>query len=99
MKDMRFASIVLLLSATSSRVQALRPLTYRVGSNSVRFMSADIPQTTEEWKNKLNVEQFEVLRRKATEPPGYSETETIDIECSKGRLLKCKMTYLNCLKK
>jgi len=43
-------------------------------------MSSEIPNTVEEWKSKLNAEQFEVLRRKATEPPGYSERKEGQLE-------------------
>ena len=43
-------------------------------------MNSDIPTTVEGWKAKLTPPQFEILRRKATEPPGYSERTPGELE-------------------
>ena len=74
------AAIALLLTTASTGVQGFRPLARQTGSPFARAMSSEIPNTVEEWKSKLNAEQFEVLRRKATEPPGYSERKEGQLE-------------------
>ena len=74
------AAIALLLTTASTGVQGFRPLARQTVLPFARAMSSEIPNTVEEWKSKLNAEQFEVLRRKATEPPGYSERKEGQLE-------------------
>ena len=78
--DMRVTAAIVLLLTTASKVQGFRPLARQTVLPFARAMSSEIPNTVEEWKSKLNAEQFEVLRRKATEPPGYSERKEGQLE-------------------
>jgi hypothetical protein len=52
----------------------------RASPSSLQSSSKEIPTTTEGWKTILSPSQFEVLRRKATEPPGYSEGKEGELE-------------------
>jgi peptide-methionine (R)-S-oxide reductase len=43
-------------------------------------MSTSFPSDTAGWRTKLSPMQFKVLRQQATEPPGYSENTTGELE-------------------
>ena len=57
---MRVTAAIVLLLTTASKVQGFRPLAHRATSHLVRSMSSEVPKSVEEWKSKLNAEQFEV---------------------------------------
>ncbi len=43
-------------------------------------MAKDIPSNAEGWRTVLSPIQFQVLRQKSTEPPGYSEQTPGELE-------------------
>ncbi len=56
----------------------------RLRLESIRGMATisgdDLPKTEEGWRTILNPEQFRVLRQKSTEPSGFSERTTGQLE-------------------
>lgn len=55
-------------------------LSRRLISKSSFLMAKELPKSESGWRTVLSPYQFKVLREKATEPPGYSETNPGELE-------------------
>jgi hypothetical protein len=90
--NMRLSSSIILCALYIASSKALSPLP--LSSYARRALSAaakkDIPSSVEGWKAALTPNQFEVLRRKATEPPGFSESKPGELEYELKRSLGTK---------
>lgn len=77
---MRYSLLLCTLFLTSSRALDPLPLSSHARRRAMSAVKKDLPTSTNEWKTALTAPQFEVLRRKATEPPGYSESKPGELE-------------------
>lgn len=80
-----FKFAVVVLYASSVSVTALVPVRLaprQAKSPLFRLMSTvrEVPDSPEGWRTILDPNQFAVLRQRATEPPGFSETTAGQLE-------------------